>query len=280
MQISPKIHLLKHDFEIAFGPTQKVPRFVYSIIIFGKDISLIDCGVKNSWQSIFDYIEKENRNPEEINKLILSHSHPDHMGSAAKIKELCNCEIMAHLEEQNWFENIDLQYKQRSVPGFYELVDTSIKIDRFVEHNQLLKIDKDITLRIFHSPGHSKGSINILFEEAKILFTADSIPLKNDIPNYDNYHELKASLQRIRNNKDVEILLSSWAQPVSNKSGILQLMDEGEKYLKKIDTSVNINYTGEVEKIFEHCGKVVNDLGLPPFCINLIVDKAFRTHLE
>ncbi len=130
-------------------------------------------------------------------------------------------------------ENIEIQVKERPVPGFFNLVDQSVKIDELLKHGDEIKADEDVTLRIIHSPGHSKGSINILFKEDKILFTADSVPLKNDIPNYDNFNELMNSLNMIRANKKYDTLLSSWAAPLQiNK--IEKFLDEGAAYMRKL----------------------------------------------
>jgi hydroxyacylglutathione hydrolase len=280
MNLISNIHLLKHPFEINFPNGQKLSRFVYSIIIFGAEITLVDSGVKESHQRIFEYIEQQGRKTSDIKRLILSHSHPDHIGSAAKIKEITECKVLAHKEEQDWIEHIDLQCKMRPVPGFYELANESVKIDEFVEHNQVLKLDENCSIRILHSPGHSIGSINIEFIEDKVLFTADSIPLNNDIPNYDNYFDLLTSLVQIKKNTNYDLLISSWTEPLNDKTKIDQLIAEGEAYLHKIDNLVNIYYSGESEKPFEYCQKVIEELNLPHFFVNPIVDKAFRTHLN
>ncbi len=127
---------------------------------------------------------------------------------------MTNCEVLAHRGEIDWIENIEIQNKERPVPGFFNLADRSVKVDKLLEDKQLINIDKDITIEIIHSPGHSKGSINILFKEDNILFTADSIPLKNDIPNYDSYPDLMNSLEGINERNDFSILLTSWTPPL------------------------------------------------------------------
>jgi hydroxyacylglutathione hydrolase len=278
MQIISKIHLLELPFEIYFPNGQKIPRFVNSIIIFGKEITLIDTGVKYSMQSIFDYIERQGRKISEIKRIILSHSHPDHLGSAAKIKELTHCKVLAHKAEKEWIENIEVQLKNRPVPGFYELLDHSVKIDEFLEDGKELELDSDVHVKVIHSPGHSAGSINLQFIEDKVLFTADSIPLKNDIPNYDNFPILLNSLEKIRNNDSYEILLSSWTSPIEDKNLAINLIDEGKEYLNSIDQAVKAHYSDEETKPFEFCEKVITQLGLPPFFKNPICDKAFKTH--
>ncbi len=245
MRLTEKIHLLKLDFEIILSPQQKVDRFVNSIIIFGDKITLIDTGVKGSETKIFDYIKANKREISEIDTVILSHSHPDHIGSAAMIKETTGCEILAHEGEKNWIENIENQVKERPVPGFFNLVDRSVKIDKFLKHGQEIKADEDVTLKIIHSPGHSKGSINILFKEDKILFTADSIPLANDIPNYDDYSKLMKSLNYIKTSKDYSVLLTSWTPPFTNRKEIDKVLLEGESYMKKLNEAVEKIYIGQ-----------------------------------
>jgi hydroxyacylglutathione hydrolase len=278
MKLTDKIHLLRIDFEILLGPDKKLPRFVNVIIIFGNNITLIDTGVKGSEKIIFEYIEKNMRTPAEIKTIILSHAHPDHIGSAAAIKELTDCQVLAHPDETEWIEHIDVQNRQRPVPGFYSLVDKGVKVDGTLNEGQLIQADDDITLEINYSPGHSKGSVNIFFREDKILFTADSIPLKNDIPNYDSYNDLMQSLQHIKQNKNYSILLSSWTAPHESSTEIKKLIHEGEEYMMKLNKAVKANYLGDETVPLAHCRSTIEMLGLPPFLVNPVVDKAFRSH--
>ena len=277
MKITDKIHLLKIDFEITIAPEKKLPRFVNTIIIFGDVITIIDTGVKGSEKSIFDYILSHERKIEEIDTIILSHSHPDHIGSAAKIKEVTGCKVMAHQLEQEWIENIELQNSERPVPHFFNLVNKPAKIDEFIKNGDIMNISGGPTLKFIKSSGHSKGSLNILFENERILFTADSIPLKDDIPNYDNYVALMQSLDKIKSNLDYDILLTSWTPAIKDRAEIEKLISEGETYMHKIDSVVKDSYKSSINGL-ENCKTAIEKLGLPPFLVNPIVDKAFRSH--
>jgi glyoxylase-like metal-dependent hydrolase (beta-lactamase superfamily II) len=249
------------------------------LVIFGDTITLVDTGVKGSEEKIFSYIEENKRKSSEIKTIILSHSHPDHIGSAAKIKELTGCRVISSKGEMDWIEDIDLQNRLRPVPGFFTLVDRSVKIDETVENGNIFKASRDITLEFIHSPGHSKGSLNLFFREDKILFTADSIPLRKDIPNYDNYPDLVSSLNAIKKNKNYNTLLSSWTPPFTDHSAVLKLISEGEEYLRSIDRMVKKNYIGNEPEPLFFCRKTIQEAGLPPFFVNPLVDRAFRSHL-
>ena len=280
MKLTEKIHLLKTDLEIALSTEKKIHRFVNVILILGNRITLIDTGVKGSEKIIFEYIKGQNRDYSEIDTVILSHAHPDHIGSVATIKELTNCKVLSHELEKDWIEDIELQNKQRPVPGFYNLVDKAVHIDGFISDNQIMSVENGLTIRFIKSSGHSKGSLNMIFEEDKILFTADSIPLKNDIPNYDNYFELMNSLEVIKNNTDYKTLLTSWTPPLTGRNEIEKLIEEGKEYLKLIDVVIKDSYKDKSTNKLDYCKIAVDKLGLPPFLVNPIVDKAFKSHLN
>lgn len=279
MILTSTLHLLKINFEITLSPDKKLPRFVNVLIILGDKITLIDTGVKGSEEVIFDYLQEHNRDYSEIETIIISHSHPDHIGSASRIKELTNCKVLAHELEKEWIEDIDIQNSQRPVPGFYNLVDKPVLVDELISDNQEIKIQEGLTLNCIKSSGHSKGSLNIEFKEDNILFTADSIPLKNDIPNYDNYVELMQSLKRIKNS-EFDTLLTSWTPPLTDKGEIDSLIKDGEEYMKRINSVVKMYYKDIDTNTLENCKMVVDKLGLPPFLTNPIVDRAFKSNFN
>ena len=280
MKFTENIHVLPIQFKIRISSEIILPRFVNVILVFGDKITLIDTGVKGSENLIFDYLKKHNRNPEEIENLILSHSHPDHIGSAAAIKKQTNCSVYTHQLEKDWIEDIELQNRHRPVPGFISLVDTPVKVDQFITNGQILNQQNGIPMRIIEAPGHSPGSVNILFENEKVLFTADSIPLKNDIPNYDNYPKLMKSLGKIKSLAKRTIVLTSWTEPTSDNKKIDLLISEGEEYLKQIDRFVKETYQNRSNTSLNFCRLVVEKLGLPPYLVNPLIDKAFRSHLK
>lgn len=82
MQITPHIHAIKTPL----GPTPD--RFVYVYLVYGNRITLIDTGFNGSEKLINDDIRSTGRDPSDIGLMILTHSHPDHIGSAKVIHDL------------------------------------------------------------------------------------------------------------------------------------------------------------------------------------------------
>jgi glyoxylase-like metal-dependent hydrolase (beta-lactamase superfamily II) len=140
MQVTPHIHALKVPFRIPAGPGRTIDRFVYCFLVYGESVCLVDSGVAGSEKLIFDYLARTGRSPKEIDILILTHSHPDHIGAAAAIKEASGCTVIAHKEERRWIEDIALQERERPVPGFAALVWDPVSVDHPIEDGDAIKL--------------------------------------------------------------------------------------------------------------------------------------------
>jgi glyoxylase-like metal-dependent hydrolase (beta-lactamase superfamily II) len=279
MRVSKSTHILRHDFAIPIAPGKKLDRFVYSILVFAEDIVLIDSGVKGCHKRIFDYIIEQGRTIDEIGCLVLSLSHPDHIGSARQIKALTDCKVLAHEAERVWIEDIEVQNEERSVPGFFDLIDSSVNLDTFLENGQQLDLKNGLSLNCFHTPGHSKGSISLLVPEEGVLFTGDCIPVEMDIPNYDDFKDLKSSLLRLKEFQDLRVMLSSWSEPIYDKLKMRESIEKGEEYLSKIDTIVKKHYLN-AEADLVCCRNVITELGLPPVFATPMTHRAFLSHIK
>ena len=100
MQITPTVYGLKHSFKVPVGPGMELDRFVYGYFVYGKTITLIDTGVSGCEKHIFDTIRSTGRDPSEIALIVLTHSHPDHIGAARMIQKETGCSIAAHPAER------------------------------------------------------------------------------------------------------------------------------------------------------------------------------------
>lgn len=280
MKITNQIHAIKIPFQVPLSPELSIDRFAFVYLIFGDKIHLIDSGVAGAETTIWEYIKGQGRQPNEISNLILTHSHPDHIGAAKSIRELTGCTIFAHKNERNWIEDTEQQFRERPVPGFQTLVEGSVKVDHLLEGGELLELEKEITFRIIHSPGHSKGSISLLWEDEHSLFTGDALPYPGDLPIYEDISACLSSIRSLRQIRNVETLFSSWESPIQGREKIGKRMEESLAYLQNIHNAViSTNSEGSRQDGMELCKKVVSKLGLPPFAVNPLVAGAFASSL-
>jgi glyoxylase-like metal-dependent hydrolase (beta-lactamase superfamily II) len=101
----------------------------------------------------------------DIDLVVATHCHPDHV-EAVKLFKDCRASVGVH--EKDW----DLIKEMRRHLG-----DT-LEADAFTPAFFLQEGDlvvKEMEFQIFHTPGHSPGSICLYWPEQKTLFTGDVV---------------------------------------------------------------------------------------------------------
>jgi hydroxyacylglutathione hydrolase len=280
MQITKNIHALKIPFQMVDPSGKRIERFVYVYVLCGKKIYLIDSGVASFENTIFDYLMERGRSPQEISILILTHSHPDHIGGAYAVQKASGCEIAAHSAERSWIEDTDQQLRERPVPGFRSLVGGSVKVDRILEDDDILDLEDDLGLKVLHTPGHSKGSISLLLQREGVLFSGDVIPLLGDMPIYEDAAASVASIKRLKAISGINHLLSAWDDPQADGNAY-QRMDEGLRYLQSIhDAVMRVSSSHTSLEPMDLCMRVLRELGLPETAANPLIARSFEANLN
>jgi hydroxyacylglutathione hydrolase len=276
MRITDHIHALRIPFEIVDPAGNKIPRFVYSYLILGKRICLIDSGVASGVDAIQKYLKENGRSTEEISMLILTHAHPDHIGAAAAIKSLSGCTVYCHSSERSWIEDINLQESERPVPGFRSLVGGSVSVDRTLQDGEIIDLEEGLFLDVLHTPGHSPGSISLWLSKEGALFSADAIPIAGEMPIYQDILASVLSIQRLSSIHGIDHLLAAWDDRRSGEEAY-RLMDESLKYLQRIHRSV-LNAARKDPGLdpMQLCRSVLADLGLPEIMANPLVAASFQ----
>jgi hydroxyacylglutathione hydrolase len=281
MQISPTIHIIKHSFKIPITPNRSIDRFVYSYLIYGETITLIDTGVAGGEVRIFETIRSSGRNPSEIALIILTHSHPDHIGSARAIQRESGCSIAAHPAERAWIEDVDLQNRERPVPGFSTLVGGPVNIDHELIDGDSIEPDETRygELQVFSTPGHSAGSISLFLHNEGALFSGDAIPVPGDLPIYDDALLTVQSINKLKTIRGIRVLLSSWDQPRKEGYAYRQ-KDLALNYLQHIHEVV-LDVSGEgITDPMELTKKSAAVLGLPPQAVSPLLARTFTANLK
>ncbi len=272
--IESMIHQLKINFEIPVSPQLRIPRFVNIFIIQEKEIHLIDTGVKDGFKQIQEYINSIGRNISDIKTILLTHSHPDHIGCARLLYENSGCRIIAPKAETSWIENTELQFQKRPVPGFAQLVAGPVKVDQMVSGFQNIYPESGLNIQAIPVPGHSAGSTAYYLKNEKVLFSGDAILLPGEIPIFENVNDYLYSLETI-GNLDIEVLYSAWDTP-RNKAEIKSLLGKSKNYIIHIKETANKvapTYKGDFS--LEFCRGVLKQLGQNESLANPLLLKSF-----
>ncbi len=274
------IHPIKIAFEIPIRPDKTIERFVYVYVLEGDPLCLIDTGVAGAEKDIATALQKLDKDLSDIEVILLTHSHPDHIGAAASIQRQSKAQVWAHAGEQAWIEDIERQGCERPVPGFDKLVGGSVTVDRQLTDGDILSLGQGLTLKVLHTPGHSAGSISLYEEETGVLFSGDVIPQPGGMPIYENVTALAHSLVRLAEIENLTTLYSSWDNPVADQD-IRAAICSGMQYLKTIHEIVNrIDSQSPKLELMDFCKRCVQALGLPPFATNPLVLRSLLAHKQ
>jgi len=280
MKVTDTIHAIRHPFRLSLGEGRFAERFVYSYLIVGKKICLVDTGVAATAPLILDTLKELGRSPREISLILLTHAHPDHIGGCAPIKMLAPAPIAVHPKEKRWVEDVELQSRERPVPNLFELVPEGVPVDRELTDGETISWEEGKTITVIATPGHSPGSVSFFFEEEGALFSGDSIPAAGHIPIYSDPLALLASIEKLKHLSNVRVLFSSWHEPIVG-GRIAETMDEGSRYIGRVDALVREidaqepNLSGE-----ELSRRALERLGIKMPSILPMVEASFKSHLR
>lgn len=209
-----------------------------------NDLSVIDVGLTGKGSYKIQSIQKAGIELSAIKRIIMTHTHLDHIGCIAEIKnQIPWAELWVHRSEGELLEQGD----DRAVYGMddfkgmcimqYGLKPDSFKmtVDRKLEGGEVLEIG-NMVWEIIHIPGHSMGGIALYNPALEILIPGDVIYADHAIGRFDLFgadaNELKKSLNRLSELK-IDILLPGHNSIVKDLPGdyVKQVAKMWEPYL-------------------------------------------------
>jgi len=273
MRVTEHVHAIKVPFAVS-------TRFVYAYLIYGKQICLVDSGIASAKEMIFEYLQKTGRGPQEISWLVQTHSHADHIGLSAEIKKISGCKVAAHGAEKAWIEDIELQYRERPTATFRSYVENSVGVDVVVREGETLDLGGGLTLEVFHTPGHSNGSVSYLLPADGALFSGDAIPPFGGLPIYADVLLAIQSIRKLRKISGLKALFSSWHDPIQGEK-VYRVMDESLAYIQKVHDLVRKEKTqSPALNSKELTLRVLKGLAIPESLLNPIVITTIEAHLK
>lgn len=154
--------------------------FATCYILRADGVIAVDAGAPHQAKNFIRGLERASIRPEEVQLIVLTHGHWDHVGSGRDLKEITGASLAMHEREIHWLE----QSLSPLPPGvslwgrvfisilklFMPLIKVpSAKVDLALGNGGLSLSDYGIPGRILHTPGHSSGSVSILLDSGEAL---------------------------------------------------------------------------------------------------------------
>ena len=177
--------------EVASGVYQARAKHVcWILVVDGDEVTLVDTGYPGDRERVIASLEQIGRSPADVAAVVLTHAHPDHLGSAEHFRTRHGKPVMAHHDEVRNATGQEIE--QVSIGTllsmawrpdvFTWIFDAAVHLKAAgVERVGQVEAFGEETLevpgrpRAIHTPGHTSGHCALHLPERGTLLAGDAL---------------------------------------------------------------------------------------------------------
>lgn len=276
------IHTVRIPFTLPVSEARRVQRVVHSYIVVGERVCLVDTGPAGGEQYICDALARLGKSPKDVDLVVNTHEHPDHIGGNAFFRRSSDPRFACHTEAVRWIETLEIQYKERPIYQFYTLAGEPVPIHRQLHDGETIDLGGGISLQVIFTPGHSPGSISLFCPQDRFLIIGDALQPVDGLPLYLDPGETKASLERLMGISGVEKVYAASVEAPYTGEAIREALTDGLAYLDRVDAlakkaAADLPSDATPEAI---AGAVLLQLGLDPPPVLPMIVTSIMSHIS
>jgi glyoxylase-like metal-dependent hydrolase (beta-lactamase superfamily II) len=126
---------------------------------------------------VLNAVRRLGYTPSDVKRIIITHHHPDHVGSLSELRYATGADVIAHPLDVPYIDGHLHQSITKNKGWYRVLLELSGKLWRIAPAEVTLTVDDGDELpgdiKIVHTPGHTPGSICIYIESKRLVITGD-----------------------------------------------------------------------------------------------------------
>ena len=137
----------------------------------GREKVLIDTGYIADFEDTRRLIQDLGVDLREVNLIVGTHSHCDHIGGNKRIQDLSGCKIAMHKIDKFFIDSRD---DWATWWRYYDQEAEFFRVDFSLEEGDCVFLD-ELKLEVIHTPGHGAGMIALYSPEERFLISSDAL---------------------------------------------------------------------------------------------------------
>lgn len=169
--------------KVAPGVTLIHTRIGQSLLLEGPPVTLIDTGAPGSLPRILKALKRIGFSAESVHQIVITHSHSDHIGTAAELRALSGARVLIHIRDDGVATGRIPPYPPmpRGISGFLgkpfvqQFARMSafppVEIDGYLDDGDTI----DPGIQVIGTPGHTPGHVSIYLPDHRLLHAGDAL---------------------------------------------------------------------------------------------------------
>ena len=222
----------------------------------GRDkLALIDSGLYAGYPSLERGFEELGYAKPDLDYLLITHEHMDHVGNNGPLKEQTGCTIMGHKARADRVAD-NMLNATKIVHAFPEGKDFDLNseyldwmapkegpLDAFLDHGDIIDLGGGVELEVLDCRGHSMAEIGFFERSTRTLVIADPLlPVFNPVLYlYEDPAVMRATFDRIEafiRDRDVQTVLLAHARDPRSGEETFELIDSARARVDSIERSM------------------------------------------
>ncbi len=166
--------------------------FNWYLIEDGGRLTLVDAGFSGHYGVLRKGLDSINKSLSDIEAIVLTHAHADHIGFAEKVRKETGVPVFVHKEDAKmasrplqlpWFGLLSNAWRTYTAKMLGVAIINGVFSFPYVSKVHAVSDGQVLDIpgkpRIIHTPGHTDGEISLLLENRNTIITGDTIVTRN-----------------------------------------------------------------------------------------------------